>query len=588
MALPGRTSHVLRFFGGLLLVAIGLILMFNAASAVRLLIWLLSAGLFVAGLLRLSEARDKTARRIPVLISGALLALSGIALPLWRGASLPAVALAVSAVLFLGGALRFIAVLRGHRRPAFRGALTALTGIFGAVLALFWPRLSLWVLGVGFAAWLILLGARGMWHVLREKLPEMPRWLRVAKSAGLTAVSVVGLVAVLGLGAATAYLHSQSDAVAAEDFYLPPATVPSEHGQLVRAEPLSEATLPGTRAWRILYTTQAADGSPALASGLVTIPAQASGTLPVPSWANGTKGVISKCALSLGENPYDDGPAVAREQMLADGWAIVATDYVGLGTAGPHPYLIPAAEAFAVLDATLAASQLAALAEHGVELGSSSVIWGHSQGGHAALAAADTASSYAPQLQILGVAAMAPATDLPQLAEAVADTAAGKIVTSYIAESWNQLYPGLGIEDRLTNRSRAAVAQLSQNCFTSAGALAGMAQASQLFEPIFSPVALDSELHAVLLRNSSVAPLDLPVFLAQGAEDTLVLPSMQRGFVEASCKLGAQIGYLEYPGREHMPLVGEDSALNADLVAFTRALAEGRTSYPDGSASCHD
>jgi len=27
-------------------------------------------------------------------------------------------------------------------------------------------------------------------------------------------------------------------------------------------------------------------------------------------------------------------------QALARGWVIVATDYVGLGTAGPHPYLI--------------------------------------------------------------------------------------------------------------------------------------------------------------------------------------------------------------------------------------------------------
>lgn len=587
MAHPGRTSNLVRFFGGIIPVAIGLFLVSNADSAIRLLIWLLAAGLFAAGLLRISEARDETARRLPVLISGALLASSGIALPLWRGASLPAVALAVSAVLLLGGVLRFIAVVRGHRRPAFRGVLTALTGIFGAVVALFWPRLSLWVLGIGFGAWLILLGARSIWHALRGKLPAVPGWLGAARNAGLTALSIAGLITVLGLGAATAYLHGQGDDAAADEFYLPPATVPAEHGQLLRAEPLTGNALAGTEAWRILYTTRAADGSPAIASGMLTIPASASGTLPVLSWANGTKGVQPKCALPLGGDPYDDGPASARAQLLADGWALVATDYPGLGTAGPHPYLIPAAEAHAVLDATLAAAQLPQLHSRALELSERSVIWGHSQGGHAALAAADAAVDYAPGLEILGVAAMAPATDLPVLAESVAGTSAGKIVSSYIADSWNQWYPRLGIEDRLTGRSRAAVAQLSQNCFSGSGAAAGLAQASQLFEPIFSSELLDSELHAVLLRNSSVAPLDLPVFIAQGAADSLVVPSMQRSFVEASCKLGAQIGYREYPGLEHMSLVDGDSALNADLLAFTRALSEGRTSYPAAAAACN-
>jgi hypothetical protein len=43
------------------------------------------------------------------------------------------------------------------------------------------------------------------------------------------------------------------------------------------------------------------------------------------------------------------------DQVLDDGWALVATDYVGLGTESPHPYLIGQGEGRSVLDAVRAA-----------------------------------------------------------------------------------------------------------------------------------------------------------------------------------------------------------------------------------------
>ena len=36
-------------------------------------------------------------------------------------------------------------------------------------------------------------------------------------------------------------------------------------------------------------------------------------------------------------------PELAR--LLARGWVVVATDYPGLGTPGPHPYLVGQSEA---------------------------------------------------------------------------------------------------------------------------------------------------------------------------------------------------------------------------------------------------
>ncbi|MEF9872699.1 MAG: DUF308 domain-containing protein [Glutamicibacter sp.] len=219
MAQPDCTSNFARFLGGVLLIALGLVLMLNSASAVRLIIWLLGAGLLIAGLVRLAEAQQDSVRRWPVMLSGGLLVLSGVALPLWHRASLPVLALATSLVLLLGGVLRLAAVLRGQRQHSFRGALTALAGVFGAALVMFWPRLSLWVLGVAFGGWLFLLGVHCLWSFLRPRLPAIPGWLRAARSASLTGLSAIGLIAVLGLGTITAFLHSQSDTAAADDFY---------------------------------------------------------------------------------------------------------------------------------------------------------------------------------------------------------------------------------------------------------------------------------------------------------------------------------------------------------------------------------
>ncbi|WP_313814172.1 alpha/beta fold hydrolase [Glutamicibacter sp.] len=580
-----KTIQILRPLVGLSLIVLGGLLIFNSSVVSTLIIWLLSAGLILAGLLRMLEAQDSTGHRASALVAGGLLFCVGIIAPFWRGITLPVLALAVSIALLVGGILRFIDVLTGEQRPAIRGLLSATTGIFGAVLVLFWPKLSLWVLGVAFGAWLVIKGL----HVLGQSIGSSPRFaqrMQRPASAALTTLTLIGLVAVLGLGAATAWMHGQSQRVVSDDFYLPPASVPSQPGQLIRVEPLEGGNLPDSHAWRILYTTTDESGDPSVASGIVTIPSDVNGKLPVISWANGTKGVASRCALSESQTPYDDGPSVARTQMLDSGWAVVATDYIGLGTAGPHPYLVPKSEAHAVLDATRAAGQIEELKANGVSFDSRTVLWGHSQGGHAALASAKEAPTYAPELQVLGVAAMAPATDLKQLAASVANSPAGKVISSYIATSWNQLYPELQIEQGISGASASASELISKSCFFGTDTLTVMAQASQLFEPIFNSQMLNGSVGTKLEENSAVIPTKVPVFIAQGAADSLVLPSMQRQFFEKSCSANEQIAYAEYENLDHMPLVGPNSAVNQDVADFTKDLLDSKVSYPSAALRC--
>ncbi len=108
-----------------------------------------------------------------------------------------------------------------------------------------------------------------------------------------------------------------------------------------------------------------------------------------------------------------DANYLIDEAVVQQGWAVVVTDYAGLGTAGPHPYLIGEGEARSVLDATRAARQL-----DDISLSTETVVWGHSQGGHAALWTGQLAPTYAPDVGVIAVAAMAPAANLPALIEA--------------------------------------------------------------------------------------------------------------------------------------------------------------------------
>src|SRR5690606_29525644 len=149
--------------------------------------------------------------------------------------------------------------------------------------------------------------------------------------------------------------------------------------------------------------------------------------------AHPTSGVVETCAPSL-------MPDIAvliwgLPDILAKGYVVVATDYPGLGTPGIHPYLIGESEGRAVLDSVRAARNLP-------KSGASErfAVRGHSQGGHTALYTGELATSYAPELKLVGIAAAAPATYLVKLFDANKASATGKELTAMALWAWSKLY----------------------------------------------------------------------------------------------------------------------------------------------------
>src|SRR5271163_3907619 len=160
---------------------------------------------------------------------------------------------------------------------------------------------------------------------------------------------VVGILCALaGADAATAQTA----------FYrAPPSAVAGEPGTLVRKELINGAPL-GATTYRVLYRSTGLDDKPILVSGVVIVPPgdPPPGGRPIVAWAHPTSGVVSRCAPSLAIFLFEQIQGL--RSFVRDGYVVAATDYPGLGTVGPHPYLVGTSEARAVIDSVRVASHL--------------------------------------------------------------------------------------------------------------------------------------------------------------------------------------------------------------------------------------
>lgn len=388
---------------------------------------------------------------------------------------------------------------------------------------------------------------------------------RIARWTLVLAVIVAAVITALW----TASRPTQPDA-----FYDPPAQKPGEPGALLRSEPYTKELPAGARGWRILYTTRRGN-SPAVASAVVVTSTQTTAAArPVIAWAHGTTGIAPGCAPSV-IAPFANVPAMDR--IVAENWVYVATDYPGLGTAGGHAYLVGEDAARAVLDAIRAARKL-----EGLSLDNRAVVWGHSQGGHSALWTGIRADDYAPDVNIAGVAALAPASDLPSLFKASQGTMFGKIVSSYLMTAYAAAYPDVGITAYVSARMRPFVSDIAARCAGGWPTMVSVMETRLLPSAgIFTRDPASGPLGDRLRQNTPATAIAAPVLIAQGGGDDLVPASLQYRYVAARCAAGQPIDYRLYPGRDHVSLVAGHAALDADLVAWTRDRFAGAPDTPN-------
>jgi pimeloyl-ACP methyl ester carboxylesterase len=327
------------------------------------------------------------------------------------------------------------------------------------------------------------------------------------------------------------------------------------------------------RGWRIKYVTTVDSATPATAVATVFAPvAPPKWAAPVVMWEHGTTGVMQKCMPSLSSAPALGIPALDR--VVKAGWVIVATDYSFAEKDGPHPYLIGESEARAGLDSVRAARKMPEL-----KLGSSTVVWGHSQGGQSALWTGIVGPRYAPDVRIAGVAAIAPATDMQKLL--ALNVALDKRLGSYLAVSYSRFYPDIRYEQAVNPRALWAAREIAKLCgFLPPEDPQRIGELAATFEGRVLAVGTNKALAVRMAQNVPNQPIAAPLLIAQGEDDAIVQPSVTDDYVSARCAAGQRLQYWKFTGADHGAIVQPGSKLDEKLIRWTTARFAGLPQAP--------
>jgi len=335
-------------------------------------------------------------------------------------------------------------------------------------------------------------------------------------------------------------------------------------GTLSTAEPVAAAP-PGMQAWRVRYWTTSDRGAPIEVTGMVVAPRNARPATPRPvlAWAHGTSGVVERCAPSLHKEFFAWTPGL--NEAIRRGYIVVAPDYPGLGTSMPHPYLGGAATAHSVLDAVRSARAIP-----GAGAGARFAVWGESQGGHAALWTGQLARAYAPELQLAGVAAAAPPTDLVENLRAGGNPTVRAFLTAFVAYSWSRHFdaPLSTLGNRTT---QGVITRLARNNCLQPGAklrLGTMLGALSLRSALKNVDLGRIQPWARLARENSPAarPYGVPLLIAQNPKDVIVGPEVTRSFARRMCTNGARLRYLTIVGKGHETSAADSAGTTLDWI----------------------
>jgi uncharacterized membrane protein HdeD (DUF308 family) len=561
----------LRLGLGLVPIAVGVILLLHPFDSLTLLIAALAAGFAVDGVARAIRAGDAPRPVVAVAAGVAELVAAVVVLAVPVILSLVAVA-----VLLVAGLADLSAAWTGARgRRIAHAFLGAALVIFG-VLAIVWPDVSLLLVAVVFALRLIAFGIAVVVRALRHRSARPPREPgRAARAVDLTARALLLALAVVAI-VGSASLHRSVTQPSA--FYDPPASVPGEPGRLIRSEPYSQAVPEGARGWLILYTTTDLNDEPTVGSAFVMAPEEP-GDEPrdVVLWTHGTQGADRTCAPTVLPAPLPlADPIAAQQQQIAQGRVLVGPDYPGMGTAGPQGYLVGENEGRSSLDAVRAAHELTEL-----ELSWRTVVWGHSQGGQAALWTGGLAPDYAPEVELLGVSAAAPAADVKGLIASLGESWIGQLLGPYAVRSYAETYADVDAAAYIDPRMQPIYEAASRRCLPNADTTVSLLSVLTMHGTMYRVDPATGPLGDRLDENVPTLPIDVPLFIARGTADPLILPKVQEAYVAARCAAGQSMIFREYEGRDHLSVVADDSPYSADLLAWTDDRFAGRPQTED-------
>ncbi|MCU5782481.1 secretory lipase [Alcanivorax balearicus MACL04] len=345
--------------------------------------------------------------------------------------------------------------------------------------------------------------------------------------------------------------------------------MPQSPGAVLRSQTLPpQKTMPAaSEAIRLLYssTDQRWHSGAIPVSGTLFLPVGSvpAGGWPILAWGHGTLGIADVCAPSW--TGFRDRDAAYLNRWLKRGFAVVATDYQGLGGPGPHPYSVWRAEGTSVLD-----SIRAARAARPGRIDNRAILAGQSQGGGAALGAATLAANYAPDLDILGAVVTGPNSTFP---DGPIEVPPRQSMTMFLAFATGGLREdGPGIEDILSPPGLELLDVARRSCTRD---IAIKARELKITSPL-DLLDISPERLATLRVPTTDMPattIPFPLLIATGQADETIPPARQHAVAAALCAAGNKVTWHVYQG------LGHDGAMHGslnDAFAFARARLDGQ------------
>ncbi len=339
-------------------------------------------------------------------------------------------------------------------------------------------------------------------------------------------------------------------------FYETPRPLaPGKAGELIRSEAIRQYSLPfELSALRILYHSRTAKGGDVAVSGVVLIPdgkPPASGW-PVIAWAHEFRGAARPCAPSLMKN-LGAGPILAMYASL--GYAVVATDYSGLGSDSGTAVEDMQSNALDVMYSVSAARAAVP------EIGSKWIALGTFQG---ALAAVAVAESDVHDPNYLGSVAVSGLSDAQEAYRRFAVQSPDHMLA--LALTVQTLYPEFSLSSVLTSEALPAYEHFTSSC---EGAVP-----SELKSTMLKSGWEDDRFVKEFFRGNTPGRRVAhgPILVISGGADTVIPAELSATTVGRMCKAGDRVDFLRYP---NLDASGVMAASTADQISWIRARFAG-------------
>jgi alpha-beta hydrolase superfamily lysophospholipase len=378
----------------------------------------------------------------------------------------------------------------------------------------------------------------------------------------LASISVIASPALAAQQVASSFVPS----IAFTPAKMPSTVNPDDAGKLVSADaiPNLDPSLSAltSKAVRITYRSYALSGAAIVVSGVLLTPKGMApeGGWPVVSWAHGSSGTNDQCAPSTALNKDGKvdlyGYAGFVAELLKAGYAVVATDYEGLGTPGEHPYIIADSEGRGMIDAVRAGIQA------DPTLSKSWFSVGHSQGGQAAIAAGELVDTWGRALNFRGTIGLAPVTNV---GAAYYYGSPGPVDRGFYLLALQGLktqHPELKFEDYLGKQALQLMPETQKECTFKIWEDFSADMGSKLNDFQFTPQSPEAALALQPLLDEQSVPRGRtpgPMLLLQGDNDPSIKVSVTTQAVRNATAAGTLAEFKLYPGKDHYSVLAPGS-----------------------------